>query len=66
MSSQHFQLLYLNIKVCVKLLAKVLISNAQDGGALIHRVKWLKGATYKVIAKSYVSYVYQHYEHSCH
>ena len=36
-----------------------------DGGALIHRVKWLKGATYREIVKSYVSYVHQHYGHSC-
>ena len=58
-------------------LAKVLMSNVQpsehntqmhhvlDGGALIHRVKWLKGATYREIVKSYVSYVHQHYGHSC-
>ena len=50
-------------------LAKVLMSNVQpsqrntqihhvlDGGALVHRVKWLKGATYREIARSYVSYV---------
>ena len=48
-------------------LAKVLMSNVQpsehntqihhvlDGGALIHRVKWSQGATYREIAKSYVS-----------
>ena len=48
-------------------LAKVLMSNVQpserntqmhhvlDGGALIPRVKWLKGATYREIVKSYVS-----------
>ena len=45
-------------------LAKVLMSNVQpserntqiyhvlDGGALVHRVKWLKGATYREIATS--------------
>ena len=54
-------------------LAKALMSNVQpsqrntqihhvlDGGALIHRVKWPKGATYSEIAKTYVSYVHQHY-----
>ena len=36
-----------------------------DGGALVHRVKWLKGATYREIATSYVSYVHQHYGPSC-
>ena len=58
-------------------LAKVLMSNVQpsecntqmhhvlDGGALVHRVKWLKGATYREIARSYVSYVHQHYGPSC-
>ena len=58
-------------------LAKALMSNVQpsqrntqihhvlDGGALIHRVKWPKGATYSEIAKTYVSYVHQHYGHSC-
>ena len=34
------------------------------GSALIHGVKWLKGATYREIAKSYVSYVHQHYFHA--
>ena len=58
-------------------LAKALLSNVQpserntqlhhvlDGGALIHRVKWQKGATYREIAKSYLSYVHQHYGRSC-
>ena len=58
-------------------LTKALMSNVQpsqrntqihhilDGGALIHRVKWPKGVTYSEIAKTYVSYVHQHYGHSC-
>ena len=36
-----------------------------DGGALIHRIKWLKKATYKAIAKQYVTYVRAKYGHSC-
>ena len=58
-------------------LAKVLMSKVQpsgrnaqlyhvlDGGALIHRVKWLKRETYSDIAKKYVSYVHHNYGHSC-
>ena len=58
-------------------LAKALMSNVKpsecntqlyhflDGGALIHRVQWQKGATYREIAKSYIKYVHQHYRHSC-
>ena len=50
-------------------LAKALTNNVQpceqniqakyviDGGALIHKVKWSKKATYKDIAQQYVSYV---------
>ena len=29
-----------------------------DGGALIHRVEWQKGATFREITKSYVSCVH--------
>ena len=36
-----------------------------DDGALIHRIKWAKKATYKNIAKQYVSYVRAKYGHSC-
>ena len=35
-----------------------------DGGALNHKIKWAKKATYKDIAKQYVSYVRAKY-HSC-
>lgn len=32
-----------------------------DGGALVHRVRWLNEATFQEIAKMYVSYVRRHY-----
>ena len=32
-----------------------------DGGALLHRVCWVKGSNFKKIAKSYVQYVRKHY-----
>ena len=41
------------------------ICNALDGGALIHRIKWPKKATYRDVANIYVQYVQQHYGHSC-
>lgn len=36
-----------------------------DGGALLHRVKWAKKATYKDIAQQYVRYVRSKYGNSC-
>ena len=33
-----------------------------DGGALLHRVHWRKGATFKEIIESYRSYVRKHYD----
>ena len=68
---------YAMCKTAKAQLAKALMSSVQpsehntqlhhvlDGGALIHRVKRQKGATYREIAESYVSYVHQHYGHSC-
>ena len=32
-----------------------------DGGALLHRVRWLNGSTFKELAKCYVEYVRRHY-----
>jgi len=32
-----------------------------DGGALLHRVRWMKGLTYSQIAKQYVTYIARHY-----
>ena len=32
-----------------------------DGGALLHRVCWVKGSNFKKIAKSYVQYVRKHH-----
>ena len=58
-------------------LAKALTNNVQphqqnvqatyviDGGALIHKIKWPKKATYKGIAHQYVSYVRAKYGASC-
>ena len=39
--------------------------NVVDGGALVHRIKWPKKATYHDIAGVYVIYVQQHYGHYC-
>ena len=36
-------------------------SDVMDGGALLHRVCWVKGSNFKKIAKSYVQYVRKHY-----
>ena len=36
-------------------------SYVMDGGALLHRVCWVKGSNFKKIAKSYVQYVRKHY-----
>ena len=32
-------------------------SYVMDGGALLHRLCWLRGSNFKKIAKSYVQYV---------
>ena len=32
-----------------------------DGGALLHRVSWRKGHTYKEIINTYIQYVMRHY-----
>ena len=32
-----------------------------DGGAPLHRVRWMKGLTYSQIAKQYVTYIARHY-----
>ena len=32
-----------------------------DGGALLHRVRWLKDSTFNALAQLYVSYVRRHY-----
>ena len=32
-----------------------------NGGALLHRVRWVKGSNFKKIAKSYDQYVRKHY-----
>ena len=40
------------------------ICHVLDGGALIHRIKWPKKATYRDVANIYVQYV-QHYGQSC-
>ena len=36
-------------------------SYVMDGVALLHRVCWVKGSSFKKIAKSYVQYVRKHY-----
>ena len=36
-----------------------------DGGALIHRVKWMKKGTYRDVLKQYVSYVRAKYNNCC-
>ena len=36
-------------------------SYVMDGGALLHRLCWLRGSNFKKIAKSYVQYVWMHY-----
>ena len=38
--------------------------NVLDGGALIHRVKWPRKATYGEIVRRYVHYVQEHYGYS--
>lgn len=37
-----------------------------DGGALLHRVRWMKGTTFGDIAKQYVTYVRKHYGDRTH
>ena len=37
------------------------ICHVLDDGALIHRIKWPKKATYRDAANVYVQYVHQHY-----
>ena len=32
-----------------------------DGGALVHRVRWAKDASFRDLANTYVSYVHRHY-----
>ena len=60
--SQLAKALTNNVKPCEQnIQAKYVI----DGGALIHKVKWSKKATYKDIAQQYVSYVRTKYGTSC-
>ena len=33
-----------------------------DGGALLHRVRWIKDATFDEISQVYVDYVRRHYK----
>ena len=37
-----------------------------DGGALLHRVRWMKGTTYQNVANQYVTYVQRHYSKVVH
>ena len=36
-------------------------SYVMNGGALLHRVYWIKGSNFKKIAKIYVQYIRKHY-----
>ena len=43
----------------------VRIDHVIDGGALLHKVKWAKKATYKNIVMQYVEYVHAKYGQRC-